>query len=269
MSFFTSKRLEERKEGLEQLKIALKDKTRSLIIHYSCESFMNNSGRTPRVTSISVRNIHTAQTISFSIHLQAQIKKLDFNNLSDIEYDTLEFQMLEEFYEFAGKRIDCLWIHWNMRDSNFGFEAISNRFKILGGTPYDIAMDKRYDLPRILGKIYTYDYEDHGDNGRLLSLCERNRISDKDALNGAKEAEAFENKNYLSLHKSTLRKIEIMENILQKVDNNSLKVKASATEVYGVSILGLKEIVNNNWLLSALWSILVFILGVFCERLLF
>jgi hypothetical protein len=37
--FFTSKRLIERKEELDQLNIILKDKNKSLIIHYSCESF--------------------------------------------------------------------------------------------------------------------------------------------------------------------------------------------------------------------------------------
>jgi len=33
---------------------------------------------------------------------------------------------------------DKKWIHWNMRDVNFGFEAIVNRYKILGGKVIEI-----------------------------------------------------------------------------------------------------------------------------------
>ena len=67
--FFTSKRLTERAEGLDLLREILKDKNKSVVIHYSCESFVTTHGRTPRVTSICMRYLGTAQTKSFSIHL--------------------------------------------------------------------------------------------------------------------------------------------------------------------------------------------------------
>lgn len=38
-------------------------------VHYSCESFYDiQDGRTPRITSIAIRNYASAQTESFSIH---------------------------------------------------------------------------------------------------------------------------------------------------------------------------------------------------------
>ncbi|MBL1408815.1 hypothetical protein [Sphingobacterium faecale] len=269
MSFIQSKRLKQRNEGLKDLEKSLENKAKTLIIHYSCESFVNLHGRSPRITSISIRNLQTGQTISFSIHIQAQINTLDFNNLSDEDYDKLEFDMLDEFYKFARERLKFKWIHWNMHDTNFGFEAISNRFRILGGEPLEIDIENRFDLPRILSKLYTYDYEDHGDNGKLLSLCARNGISCRDALSGKKEAEAFENKNYLALHKSTLNKISIIESILEKTDSNCLKVKVSYRIIYGLSISGIKEIIANNWILNLVRGIIIFLLGVFVEKYIF
>lgn len=265
--FFKSKRLIERSEGQKLLNSILEDKNKSLIIHYSCESFVTSHGRTPRITSICLRYLASSQTKSFSIHLQAQFENKDFNNLTIQEYDFLEKKMLEEFYEFAKSHKDFKWIHWNMRDSNFGFDAIANRYRILGGEPFQIDDDRRYDFPRILGKIYTYDYEKNLPDGRLLNLANRNKISIKDALKGKEEADAFDNKEYLKLHKSSLKKVDIIESIIDRSDKNELKVEANKKQIYGLSISGIIEIVKNNWILIAIWTILIYILGAASEPL--
>lgn len=265
--FFTSKRLEERKEGLDLLNEIQKDKNKSVIIHYSCESFITSHGRTPRITSICVRYLGTAQTKSFSIHLQAQFDKKDFNNLSLEDYDKIERKMLDEFYKFAKEHKDFKWVHWNMRDSNYGFDAIANRYKILGGKVFIIDEDRRYDLPRILGKIFTYGYEKNSPNGRLLNLAKRNNITTHDALKGADESDAFNNKEYLKLHKSTLRKVDIIETIIDRTDKNELKIAVGKRKVYGLSIPGIIEIVKNNWIFVFLWTIIFFILGAAAEPL--
>jgi len=95
---FSSSRLIERKEGLDKLNEITKDKSKSLIIHYSSESFITSHGRTPRVTSISVRSMEIAQMKSFSIHIQAQFDGKDFSQLTQQDYDDLEKKMLKEFY---------------------------------------------------------------------------------------------------------------------------------------------------------------------------
>lgn len=263
--FFTSKRLAERKEGLEILKDILKDKNKAIVIHYSCESFVTNHGRTPRVTSICMRYLGNAQTKSFSIHLQAQFEKKDFNNLSIADYDELEKKMLAEFYEFAKQHKDFKWIHWNMRDSNYGFEAIANRYRILDGDAFVIDEDRRYDFPRILGKIYTYGYEKNKPDGRLLNLGNRNNISTVDALKGFDESVAFDNKEYLKLHKSTLRKVDIIDAIIDRAEKNELKVDAKIKQIYGLTVPGVIEIVKNNWVLILLWTLLFYILGTATE----
>ena len=45
------------------------------VVHYSCESFYEiHEGRSPRITSIALRKLDTAQTFSFSIHKVAETK---------------------------------------------------------------------------------------------------------------------------------------------------------------------------------------------------
>lgn len=263
--FFTSKRLIERAQGLELLKEILKDRNKSIVIHYSCESFVTSHGNTPRVTSICIRYLGNAQTKSFSIHLQAQFEKKDFNNLSDKDYDELEQKMLSDFYDFAKKHRDFKWVHWNMRDSNYGFEAIANRYKILSGEPFEIDEDRRYDFPRILSKIYTHDYEKNKPDGRLLNLANRNLITAIDALKGVDESAAFENKQYLQLHKSTLRKVDIIDSIIDRTDKGDLKVTSKKKHIYGLTIPGIIEIVKNNWILIIIWTLLFYVLGAASE----
>ena len=102
-----------------------------IVVHYSCESFRDRQENTsPRTTSIAVRNLATAQTESFSIHQLAERE----GNLDNMEghYDQLEAQILREFFEYAKGRLANTWLHWNMRDSNYGFAALEHRFKVHG-----------------------------------------------------------------------------------------------------------------------------------------
>lgn len=262
---FTSKRLEQRKQGLKQLSEIVVNIHKTLIIHYSCESFITSNGQTPRITSICIRYVASAQAKSFSIHLEAQFSGKDFRNLNPTEYNELEKKMLKSFYDFVKKHKDYKWVHWNMRDSNFGFEAIGNRYRILGGKPIGIDDDRKYDFPRILGSIYTYGYEENKPFGRLLNLAKRNRISTDGALPGADEAKAFDNKEYLKLHKSTLRKVDVIESLIERVDGNELKVAVGKKKIYGLTMLGVFEIIKNNWVLFAIWSIIVFVIGAAME----
>jgi hypothetical protein len=69
------------------------------IVHYSCESFYERpEGNSPRITSIAVRNLATAQTQSFSIHQVAERKRVVLDEISN-HYDELEKLMLEEYFE--------------------------------------------------------------------------------------------------------------------------------------------------------------------------
>src|SRR6266481_1199204 len=129
-------------------------------------------------------------------------------------YDQLERTMLDEFYAHVGAHRGMKYIHWNMRDINFGFAAIEHRYRVLGGEPVVIEDDKKIDLARQLIDIYGPGYAGHP---RLESLLALNRIRPLDFMTGAQEAEAFEQRNFVGLHQSTLRKVDVIANILARV----------------------------------------------------
>ena len=134
-----------------------------------------------------------------------------------------------------------------------------------GWQAFDIDEDRKYDFPRILGKIYTYGYEKNKPDGRLLNLANRNNITTIDALKGIDESTAFDNKEYLKLHKSTLRKVDIIDSIIGRADKDELKVSVKKRHIYGLSIPGIIEIVKNNWILIAIWTFLFYVLGAATE----
>lgn len=68
--------------------------------------------------------------------------------------------MLGDFYKFVKTHLSYNWIHWNMRDINYGFQAIDHRFSVLGGKPISIPDSQKFDLARKLVDIYA-DYADH------------------------------------------------------------------------------------------------------------
>lgn len=213
------------------------------VIHYSCESFYDRpDGTSPRITSIAVRNLKTAQTQSFSIHKFGELKSISANNL-DGHYDELEKDMLEYFFKFVKDKREYNWLHWNMRDENYGFHALELRAKILGLQDDDIFViqdDKKYDLARILIGIYGRNYSSHP---RLQSIMELNSIQSRNFKTGEEESVFFENKDYVSLHQSTLAKVDVIANLSNQAYENNLKTQATFWQRNGASVTGV-----INWL---------------------
>jgi hypothetical protein len=61
--------------------------------------------------------------------------------------------MLAAFYTYIGKFQGTKYVHWNMRNINYGFSTIEHRYRVLGGDPVIIGDDKKIDLSRILMDI--------------------------------------------------------------------------------------------------------------------
>ncbi|MCM3325013.1 hypothetical protein [Cytobacillus kochii] len=246
-------RIKKRKDALKELNELVERDSNLLIIHYSCESFYNiKDGRTPRITSIAVRYFNTGQTISFSIHKVAE-KQGKLDSVED-HYNELEKSMLNEFYQFVSTHINYKWIHWNMRDINFGFEAINHRYSVLGGTPNLIHDNNKYDLARKMVDIYGNYIKEHP---RFEKLIDKNNITKRDFLGGAAEAEAFENKEFVKLHQSTLRKVDMLQSVVERIIENNLKTDTTIREIYGFTPQGLYELVKENWG----YNLFIFLLG--------
>ncbi|WP_304596512.1 hypothetical protein [Adlercreutzia caecimuris] len=226
-----------------------------LVIHYSCESFYNiKDGRTPRITSIAVREYDSAQTHSFSIHKIAEKYGVSDSEI-ELHYDNLERAMLDEFFQYVEKSSNYFWIHWNMRDINYGFDAIRHRYEVLGGTLQANAPQKQIDAARLLKAYYGDNYA--GGHPRLESILKQNDMIHPDFLTGAQEAEAFDKHEYVKLHQSTLRKANCIASLVDMSAEGKLQVCTPWYETYGTTPQGIYELLRNKW-----WfALLTFALG--------
>jgi len=216
-----------------------------IVIHYSSESFYDiKDGASPRITSIAVANLETAQTESFSIHQMAEKKGYlcDRDKLEQ-HYNELEKLMLDNFYTYVDDHPKHKWLHWNMRDINYGFQAIAHRYMVLGGNPAPVAEDKLIDLALVLKGVYGPNYVPHR---RLTWLVKLNGLGHKDFLEGREEAEAFDNKEYVKLHQSTLRKVSILAHIVEYASAGTLKTKAKWRDIHGGWVQGFADFIAEN-----------------------
>jgi hypothetical protein len=144
------------KAGGATLEAIFADAANVSIIHYSCESFYDRpNGASPRITSIAVRKLDSGQTLSFSVHQVAEQGGVPFGEIEG-HYDALERQMLDAFYAHVGGYKGLKYLHWNMRDINYGFAAIEHRHRVLGGTPVIIDDDKKIDLSTRSGRQHQH-----------------------------------------------------------------------------------------------------------------
>lgn len=149
------------------------------------------------------------------------------------------------------------FLHWNMRDSQYGFQALSNRYRILTGEnpSYEIPLDKRINLAGLLYDYYGFNYVDDPKIENIVKL--NPKIKPKDMLNGLQEAQAFEDGKYNAVHKSTLSKVRLFNDILIMVSDRKLKVSNSKLKAFGYSPQVIFEMVRDKWW----WGILSFIFG--------
>lgn len=177
-----------------------------IIIHYSCQDFIKYDSPT-KIFSIIVKFLNGNDIKTFSVK---QVSSILNKEISEDNYEELELHMLEEFFQFAEKHQNHVWVHWNMNSSSFGFEAIENRyFKLQNNKKVNenlilnkklIAQnDKKFDLGKEIRTIYeVQDYE----KLKFYNLAKLNAILGKNFLPGADEARAFDAKDYDKLFSS-------------------------------------------------------------------
>jgi hypothetical protein len=128
----------------------------------------------------------------------------------------------------------------------------------LGGKPFKVEEANKFDLARSLIAVYGIGYIGHP---RLQRLIQKNKITDVGFLNGQQEAEAFDNGEYVRLHQSTLRKVDIIANIFERTIDKSIKTNARWKESYGVSPAIIGEILKEHWFFSLLGFVAI-VLGI-------
>lgn len=209
----------------EQLEFLRKNWQSVLIIHLSCESSGDrNPGHSPRITSIAVVRATSSSIKSFSIHLHAERHRID---PADIEshFEMLEREMLEEFYEFVLSQSGHYWVHWYMRDINFGFECLAHRYRVLTGRMAPTIEDeRRFCLPTLIAAIFGPNFVAHP---RMFNLMQANGGIPRNFLSGAEEVAAFNNKQFPEMHQSTITKVYFFRRALRKLIEGTLRTSTS------------------------------------------
>lgn len=253
----------QQKEARKRLNDLFSDRSNVWIVHYSCESFYERpNGASPRITSLAVRSLESAQTHSFSIHQVAERLGVPFDEI-EARYDELERAMLDAYYSHIGAHRGMKYIHWNMRDINYGFAAIDHRYQVLKGNPVLIDDAKKFDLSRILIDIYGVAYIGHP---RLENLVERNGIRARDMMTGAQEAQAFIEKNFVGLHQSTLRKADVLANIAERAYNEQLLTNTGWWQMHGGRVRTAAEWIADNKFLAFVMGAAGLVLSVLAFR---
>jgi hypothetical protein len=196
-----------------------------LAVHYSCQNLNdNNEGYSPRVTSIAVLHLGSTTMHSFSIHLVAEIAKIPRQEIEN-HYDVLEAEMLQDFYRFVQDHQDHNWLHWNMSNINYGFEAIEHRFRVLTQKePPRVSDSKKYNLSSLISGIYGKHYVD---DPKMPNLMELNGGKHRDFLSGKEEVDAFGRHEYVTLHKYTMSKVYFFQSVFHKLVRRKLRTQNS------------------------------------------
>jgi hypothetical protein len=195
------------------------------VIHFSCQSLSDaNEGYSPRITSIAVLHVERSVMHSFSIHLVAEEKRVARDEIES-HYDGLEGEMLSRFFQFVAENPESKWLHWNMSNINYGFETLSHRYKVLTGKDAPSIPDtRRYNLSSLITTRYGSNCVDHP---RMTKLMELNGGVHRDFLNGQEEANAFEAKEFVKLHKSTMSKAYWFQNMFWRLVRNKVVTQRS------------------------------------------
>ncbi len=249
---------QKRSDARKQLSKLFDDPARVLIVHYACEDFANRpDGSSARITSIAARYLNNAVTESFSVHISAERLGIPYANIKE-RYDDLEKDMLQKFNDFVTKHLSFTWLHWNMRDSNYGFPAIYHRCRLYGIEPTEIPNTSLFDLARTLVSIYGPGYIGHP---RLPKLMEKNNISDLAFIPGDEEPTEFEKGNYVGVHRSTLRKVDNFESIASRAHADTLKTNYRWRDIYGKSPRDIVIFLREHWVYTIL-SMIALIAGI-------
>ncbi|MCQ2593336.1 MAG: hypothetical protein MJ188_11205, partial [Treponema sp.] len=178
------------------------NKDKILFIHYSCKSFDDeNECLSPRVTSIAVFYYDERAMKSFAFNTSAEVLHISKAGIENY-YDVIEKKILEDFFSFVWVHYDYYWVHWYMTSMNYGFDALEHRYEVLTGSkaPH-ISEDKRFNLSKLIAFEYGKDYADDPKMKNLILL--NWGTLPREYLDGKDEVEAFENKDYIKMQKST------------------------------------------------------------------
>jgi len=218
-------------ESRDFLKAVKKHSERYFIVHYSSQSLYDDEqqGLSPRITSIVARHLATGQTVSFAMHAIAEELGIPRQSIVQ-QYDRIEGELLERFYTFVRDRRVQNWIHWNMRNLVYGFEHLEHRYRaLLHKDPPQIPVEVRINLSDVLKDRYGSDF---APDPRMMNLMKNNGGLDQRFLDGAGEAEAFQNGQFIRMNSSTMSKVDFFAHVIRLMQTGQLRTAGNSLGVW-------------------------------------
>ncbi len=225
-----------------------------VLIWYSVE----NVNEMRRITSIVIQSL-SGQIRTFSTNFEAGFRREEFTNTT-ANYDKCEKQMLKDFYEYAEKQCtDKIWLHWRMKLAEYGFTALENRYKYLGGKPFVISDNNKIDICELFKCRYGGNFVNkNNDRWRIKYLAEKNSIETAGFLGHIEEEHELKKKQYERVLISLSRKTNIVTQFLDLSYKSKLKTDSKWQEIYGITPQGIYDACKETW-----WfNLLIFVLGI-------
>lgn len=214
--------------AVQLLRSMIDNPTEALIIHYSRQNLNDNEQgmATPRIIAIMVKSLDGIITNCFAIHHEAEKARIIRESITDY-YDLLEGKLLISFNNFVKDNIGRKWIHWDMNDVHFSFEAIKHRYEVLvdekGEGFVDVPNKDRINLNQLIKSVYGANYENEPQLDNLMRTNNKGNLK-SDFLSLPGEAQAFKQLAFPAILESLRIKVNFLLEVVEKVAAEILKV---------------------------------------------
>jgi hypothetical protein len=213
--------LDRRQAARDEIGRAMASRHHAFVIHYVGATFASSERR---VTAIAARNLGTGITESFELESELRRLALEPLTASIEQLDHAERKMFDRFYAFVRAHQNHYWLHWNMRNSVFGFAALAGRQKALGGRVATIPDQYRVDLADRMIDLHGDSYADP--TNRLRSLAVTNGIALPHLIDGPEQGAALERRDFGAGTRSLANRVDVMYVVAIRANEGTLKTKA-------------------------------------------
>lgn len=221
--------VKQRRIARNNLELLTSNPSKVLFIHYAkSNTYDEDYGNiSPIITSIVIKSLDHSIDQQFAIHFEADKADIPKDQIQD-SYRDLEMRILKLFNDFVRRHNGCIWVHWDMMNIHFGFEAIKHRHEKIFGDANDyveIPSNNKKNLRIILEGMYGENFVNNGDKLKNLVSCNTQRTVSNVYLSEDSESQEFQNKNFNEVIKSVEMKVDFIKSATSKLTKSKLIVE--------------------------------------------
>lgn len=255
--------VQDRKVAVTNLKKVTEDSSKILFIHYSeSNTYDDDYGNiSPIITTIVIKSLDGQIDKQFAIHLEADKADISKDQIQD-SYRELELRILKLYNDFVKRHLDCFWIHWDMKNIHFGFEAIKHRYeKIFENLDEycEVPNHHKRNLAALIEGMYGEDFVLGNDKLKTLMLCNSNNILDTRYLTRAEESLQFESKHFDTIIRSVDCKVDFIKKATIKLRDRKLMVSNKNHYALFIDVINHPYFTFSGWIIGLIGLILTII----------